>query len=355
MLFHELGHFIMAKRAGVRVDEFGIGFPPKIFSVKRGETVYSINLIPLGGFVKIMGEDGENKDDVRSFASKSVWERFKMLVAGVTANVILAIIIFTIVAMIGMPTIFGANENIKNIRNVQVMILDVSSNSPAKNAGIKPGDIILSISVDTLNAEVKKSTDVEEFVAKNLGKEITYKIKRGNEVLELKALARKDAPKDEGATGIALAEVGVVSYSFLGAIGQGFQQTWTVMFVTITALFGLLKSLVTSGHVSGQLTGPVGIASMIGQTAQLGLVYILQFTALLSVNLAIINVLPFPALDGGRIFFLALEKIKGRPVSQETEGKVHTIGFALLILLMVLITARDFGTYNVWGKIKGIF
>lgn len=344
----------MAKRAGAKVEEFGFGFPPRIFGVKRGETVYSINWIPLGGFVKILGEDGEEKGNPRSFSSKSRWQRFKMLAAGVVANIILAIVLFSIVAAIGVPTIFGSVDEGKNVKNVQVMILEVSDNSPAKDAGIKAGDFILSLGADSQRKDISQTKDVENFIEGNLGKEILFTIKRGTETLNLKAYARPETVKDQGATGISLGEVGIVSYPWYQAIWQGVLRTWDIAALIIITLYGLLKSLIVSGHISGQLTGPVGIAAMVGQTAQLGFVYLLQFTALLSVNLAIINALPFPALDGGRILFLAIEKIKGKPVSQETENLVHTIGFSLLILLMVLITFRDFGTYNVWGRIKSL-
>lgn len=351
---HEFGHFIIAKRAGAKVEEFGFGFPPRIFGVKRGETTYSINWIPLGGFVKILGEDGEEKDNPRSFSSKSIWQRFKILAAGVVANVILAVVLFSIVAAIGVPTIFGSTTGGENIKNVEVMILEVSDNSPAKNAGIKAGDFIVALGAAGQKIDVKQTKDAENFIEWNRGKEILFTIKRGTEILNLKAYARPETPKEQGATGIALGDVGIISYPWHQAIWQGILRTWDITLLIVFTLYSLLKNLIVSGHISGQLTGPVGIAAMVGQTAELGLVYLLQFTALLSVNLAIINALPFPALDGGRILFLEIEKIKGKPVSQETENSVHTIGFALLILLMILITFRDFGTYNVWGRIKNL-
>lgn len=352
---HEFGHFIMAKRSGAKVEEFGFGFPPRIFGVKRGETIYSINLIPLGGFVKILGENGEEKENSRSFSSKTIWQRFQMLAAGVTANIVLAVVLFSIVAAIGVPTIFGSADDEKNVKNLQVMILEVKDNSPAKNADIKAGDFIVSLAVDSQKTDIKKVKDVETFIDQNRGRDITFTVKRGQELLNLKAHARTDAPEGEGATGISLGAVGVVSYPWYEAIWQGITRTWDVASLILVTLFGLIKSLVTSGRVSEQLTGPVGIAAMVGQTAQLGVAYVLQFTALLSVNLAIINALPFPALDGGRILFLVIEKIKKKPVSQETENLIHTIGFSLLILFMVLVTFKDFKTYDVWQRVKNLF
>lgn len=351
---HEAGHFAMAKRAGMKVEEFGFGFPPKIFGFKRGETEYTINLIPLGGFVKILGENGEDKEDPGSFASKSAWARFKVLVAGVSANILLAIAFFSIVAFIGAPTISGEEFSRDNIRDVAVMIIEAAKDSPAQKAGMQAGDIILSIKNNSASAEVTRNSDVEKFVAENKGKELTFEIRRGKEIMNITALARQEAPEDQGATGISLAEVGMVSYAWHQAIWQGIKRTGEIMILTILTLFGLVKSLIFTGHVNGQLSGPVGIAVMAGQTANLGLAYLLQFIAMLSINLAIINALPFPALDGGRILFLAIEKIKGKPVSQQLENIVHTVGMVFLLLLMALVTFRDFGTYDVWGKIKGL-
>ncbi len=352
---HEAGHFVMAKRAGMKVEEFGFGFPPKIFGFRRGETDYTINLIPLGGFVKILGENGEEKENPGSFASKSAWSRFKVLVAGVSANILLAIAFFSIVAFIGVPTISGEGFSRDNMRDIAVMIIEVAKNSPAEKAGIKAGDIILSIKNNNTGVEVAHNSDVEKFVAENKGKELAFEIRRGKEILNMAALARQDAPADQGATGISLAEVGTVSYTWYESVWQGVKRTAEIMILTVLTLFGLLKSLISTGHVDGQLSGPVGIAVMAGQTANLGLSYLLQFIAMLSINLAIINALPLPALDGGRILFLAIEKIKGKPVSQELENTVHTVGMIFLLLLMTLVTFRDFGTYDVWNKVKNIF
>ncbi|MBU3965424.1 RIP metalloprotease RseP [Patescibacteria group bacterium] len=353
---HELGHFLAARREGVVVEEFGFGFPPRIFGFQRGETIYSINLIPLGGFVRIKGEDGENRDDPNSFASKSIFSRFKMLFAGVAANILLAVFLFSIIFFIGAPVVLDKNASSGKITDMRVMIVDVSANSPAYSSGIKSGDTVLSLK-DTNGSvfEVKTAKDIQDFIEKNRGKEIVFTVKRGSGILELKTGVRESFPEGQGPTGIGLAEVGTVSYPWYEAIWQGAKWTFEVAVFVILAFLGLLKGLVISGTAGGQLTGPVGIAVLTGEAARLGFSYILQFTALLSINLAIINFLPFPALDGGRILFLAIEKIKGRPVSRELEGAVHTAGFMTLILLMVIITFRDFQTYNVWERVVKLF
>lgn len=352
---HEAGHFIMAKRAGMKVEEFGFGFPPKLFGFRRGETDYTINLIPLGGFVKILGENGEEKDAPGSFASKSIWQRFLVLVAGVSANVFLAMIFFSIVAFVFVPENTDEKFYRDNNRDTAVIIAGVMDNSPAKKSGLQLGDIVLSIKNDTRKIEVRRNNEIEKFILDNKGKELTFEIRREKEILNLTVLARQNAPADQGATGVSLSEIRTVSYNWYQSIWQGISITGEVMYLTVLALFGLLKGLISTGHVNGQLSGPIGIAVMTGQMADLGLIYLMQFIAMLSINLAIINALPFPALDGGRILFLAIEKIKGRPVSQNFENMVHTAGMILLLFLMVLVTIKDLGTYDVWGKIKGIF
>ncbi len=352
---HEAGHFIMAKRAGMKVEEFGFGFPPKLFGFRRGETDYTINLIPLGGFVKILGENGDEKDQPGSFASKSAWQRFKVLVAGVSANVALAIVFFSIAAFIFVPAESEDQFYRDNNRETAVVIAGVMDDSPAKAAGMQPGDVILSIKNDAAKVEIRHNTDVEKFVTDNKGKELSFEIRREKEILNMTALARQNAPANQGATGISLSEIRTISYNWYQSIWQGISVTGEVMYLTVLALFGLLKGLVSTGHVNGQLSGPIGIAVMTGQMADLGIIYLIQFIAMLSINLAIINALPFPALDGGRILFLAIEKMKGKPVSQQFESMVHTAGMVFLLLLMVLVTFKDLGTYDVWGKIKGIF
>ncbi len=356
VFFHELGHFIAARKEGVAVEEFGFGFPPRIFGFQRGETIYSLNLIPLGGFVKIRGEDGEGRDDPKSFASKSIFSRFKMLFAGVAANILLTVFLFSVIFFIGAPVVLDENASSGKITDTRVMIVDVSASSPAYSAGIKSGDTVLSLKDASGSVlEVKTAKDIQGLTEKNRGKEIVFTVKRGSEILELKTSVRESFPEGQGPTGISLAEVGTVSYPWYEAIWQGIKRTFEVAVFVILAFFGLLKGLIVSGTAGGQLTGPVGIAVLTGEAARLGFSYILQFTALLSINLAIINFLPFPALDGGRILFLAIEKIKGRPVGRELESAVHTAGFMILILLMVVITFRDLSTYNVWERVIKIF
>ncbi len=340
---HEFGHFIMAKRAGIRVEEFGFGLPPRIFGIKKGETLYSLNLFPIGGFVKIFGEDGQRKKDPaldkRAFYNQSLGKRMIIISAGVIMNFILAGVLLGIGHWIGLPTIIGDNQT--GFEDVKVQIVQITSGSPANEIGIRIGDEIKEVSFGSQKIEVKTVSQVQEFTSLYKGKEIGVVFERGDQSFEEKVLVRTNYPDTEGPLGIALARTAIVSQPWYKAIWLGFLSMITLIGVITITFIGFIWQLLTTGQVLVEGGGPVYIFSLTNQATQLGLIYILQFTAILSVNLGIINILPFPALDGGRLIFLLIEKIKGSPVSQKIEGLTHTIGFFILIFLMVLITWRD--------------
>lgn len=344
---HELGHFLTAKRIGAKVEEFGFGFPPKIFSVKRGGTEYSLNLFPLGGFVKIFGEDGESRESLDSFASKSLGGRALTLAAGSLMNWIFAFILLSVLAVAGMPQ--AIDKDTKGvISNHQTTIIAVGIDSPAKEIGLELGDAVLSIKIPSvdlagnfIDINISSVEQFQKFVAENKGKEIILTIKRGKDILEKKITPRLNPPEGQGPVGIALADTGVVSYPFYLAPIKGLEAALNFTFAFIKAIFNLLTDLLFAGKVSADLAGPVGIAVLTSKFSQLGINYLIQFIALLSLNLAIINLFPFPALDGGRLLFLIIEKFKGSPISQKIEKTIHATGFALLILLILVITFRD--------------
>lgn len=331
VLAHEWGHFIAAKKSGLTVEEFGFGFPPRIWSWKYGETIYSINLLPLGGFVKILGEDGNGADDPKSFSSKPVWNRGLITVSGVAMNFILAIFLLIIGFNIGLPQIIDEN-NEALAKNINIQIVAIAPNSPAELAGIKLGDLIKNFS------EVK---NLQNFINENRGREITLKIQRGKDDLEIKAAPRINPPEGEGALGIALAKTGIISYPWYQSIWLGAKSAFIITWEIVKGFFGLIKNILMAGKIPQEISGPVGIAVLTGQAASLGFIYLLQLVALISLNLTILNLLPFPALDGGRLLFLAIEKIKGSKVSPKIENAIHGAGLALLLLLAVLITWRD--------------
>jgi regulator of sigma E protease len=349
---HEFGHFIVAKRKNLKVLEFGFGFPPRLFSIKRGETIYSINLIPIGGFVKILGEEGEARSDPRSFASQSIRTRSLILSAGVLMNLLLAMVLLSIGFKIGLPQVIDSVEG--KIRDVKIQIAFVAQNSPAEKAGLSLGDEIITVDGEKLD----KVELIQERIKEKAGKEIKLEIKRGAEILEKKITPRENPPEGEGALGVGLVKTGVVSYPIFQAVIRGISSTFSIIAAIFIAFYEIIKNLIIGKPVTAELTGPVGIAVMTAHVARMGFVYILQFTAILSINLGIINILPFPALDGGRILFLVIEKIRRKKISQKVENLIHTIGFAFLILLMLLVTFRDIFRFkeifiNLWKKIVG--
>ncbi|MDO8743470.1 MAG: RIP metalloprotease RseP [Candidatus Azambacteria bacterium] len=340
VLVHEWGHFIAAKKSGLMVEEFGFGFPPRIFSVKRGETVYSINLLPLGGFVKILGEDGGENDSAKSFASKSVGVRGLITVSGVFMNFLLAIFLLIIGFYIGLPQMID-KDNEALAKNVEIQIVAVSNNSPAEKAGIKIGDTVKFVKTETKNIAIDEISILQNNINNGKGKEITLVIQRGKKILEVNAAPRINPPEGEGALGIALAKTGVISYPWYESFWLGVKSAFIISWEIIRGFFNLIKNLLMSGKIPQELSGPVGIAVLTNQAASLGFIYLLQLTAFISLNLAILNLLPFPALDGGRLLFLGIEKIKGGKINPKVENAVHSIGLALLLALFVLITYRD--------------
>ena len=340
ILAHEWGHFIIAKRSGLTVEEFGFGFPPRIFSIKRGETLYSINLLPLGGFVKILGEDGTGLENPKSFSSKSVGIRSLITISGVFMNFLLAAFLLVIGFYIGLPQIIDKN-NEALAKNVEIQIIAVSNDSPAEKSGIKMGDVIKYIKSENKNVTINEISILQENINNRKGKEITIAIQRGKEMLEINAVPRINPPEGEGALGIALAKTGIISYSWYKSFWLGIKSAFVISWEIIKGFGGLLKNLITSGKIPQDISGPVGIAVLTNQAATLGFIYLLQLVAIISLNLAVLNLIPFPALDGGRLLFLGIEKIKGSKVNPKVENAVHSVGIVLLLALVILITYRD--------------
>ena len=364
---HELGHFMMAKLYNVKVEEFALGFPPRIFSFKKGETEYSLNSVPLGGYCKIMGEDGEDKDNPRSFGSKSIGKRFLILSAGVIMNFVLAFVIFSAIFMAGFPQdvtnknlsiIKSSNddsfavqmEGAKSARDVKVQISEIVKDTPADKAGLEIGDAIVRAD----EKEIKSVEDLQNHTKENLGEPVVLSILRGKENITKEITPRAEYPDGEGAMGVSLVRTAVVSYAPLEAIKKGYEYTVHLTIFIIMAFASIVWGLVTTGKTVAEVSGPVGIAIMTQQAASMGFMTVLNFTALISVNLAIINALPFPALDGGRLLFLMVEKIKGSPINQRWEAKANNVGFALLMLLMVVITFKDIAKFDLLGKVMGM-
>lgn len=328
ILAHELGHFLAAKKFGLFIEEFGFGLPPKIFGKKIGETIYSVNWLPFGGFVKMLGENGESVEP-RSFSSISIGRRAIIIVSGVLMNFIFGWLALSFVFMLGLPQ--------------AVIITETAKGSPAFDAGILAGDKIISVLNENqkIEGEILTVNSFIKFIDENRGKKISVEIKRDGETLNFSLAPRVSPPKGEGALGVGLVEGGMAKMGFFGAFWEGFKTAILSVKTIAVSIFSLLIKAFVGKASLEQVAGPVGIVKITAQAGTLGFAYILQLMALISLNLAVINIFPFPALDGGRLIFLAIEKIKGSPLNHKFEKIANAAGFALLIFLMLAITIKD--------------
>jgi len=370
VLTHELGHFFVSRWLGVKVEEFGFGLPPRLIGImkvkdKGGPTrwtslrkrlkkrdreaemlspIYSLNAIPFGGFVKIFGEDGETKHDPESFAAQPVSKRFLILVAGIFMNLVLGVALFTIGYWSGFPEIIEDNAN---VNNAQIQVLSVAPGSPAEIAGIKVGDNIRSVVLpDQERVAVNKVGILQSISSAWAGQKIILEAVRGNDVYRFSVEPRVNPPEGQGPLGIYPARIGIVRYSLPEALKISLTESFQLIWIMYDYFKNIIERLAQAQKVSVDVSGPIGIVVLTNQFWEMGFPYLLKFAGLISLNLAFINFLPFPALDGGRILFLVIEKIKGRPVSPKLEQLVHTIGLYSLLLLMIVITFKDVSRFH---------
>jgi len=337
---HEFGHFIVAKKSGIRVDEFGIGFPPRLFKFRKGETVYSINLIPFGGFVKIFGED--NESGPRSFVDKPIYIKVAVIAAGVVFNLFLAWFLITVGFSAGFPTsVAGAPEGAQ-VKDAKVLILSVKKDSPSDKVGLKAGDAIIGLSSsDGKGPDMLSTETIQNFITASGGEEIELFYKRGEENSSVFIKPEAGIFGESPAIGIAMDEIGIVKMPIYKAIYAGARMTINLTAETAVGMFGFFKDVFVLKASFSQISGPVGIIGLVGEASEFGFIYLLSFTAFLSINLAILNIIPFPALDGGRIFLLLIEAIKRSPINTKITGVLNAAGFAMLIILMTVITFND--------------
>ena len=374
ILVHELGHFVVAKWTGMRVDEFGIGFPPKLFSLKIGETEYSLNALPIGGFVKILGEDGasapsspvphevreqsmsqrdetvggtgaiytkDSNDYNRSFVAKSKLAQAAVLIAGVAMNVLLAWVIFVVIYMAGVPTAVSETEATES---AQLVVTEVIAESPAAVAGIPAGAEIIELATSYNAIPELTPSDFSAFTQTHAGESmrVTYLVGDETKTVELTAAPGVLAGESERpAVGLALALVEVQKQSFIEAIQSATFSTINALRAITVGVVGLLAGALTGSADLSQVAGPVGIVGMVDDAASFGFIALLSFTAFISLNLAVINLLPIPALDGGRLLFVAVEALIRRPINPIWMSRANFAGFALLILLMIVVTFND--------------
>ncbi len=319
ILIHEFGHFLAARKFGVLVEEFGFGFPPRLFSKKIGETIYSLNLLPFGGFVRLYGENQWEEINAekraRSFFVQPAWERSLVIVAGVAMNFFLGWMLMSLIFAIGTPR--------------TVMVAEILPGSPAEAVGILPNDQF---------KDFQFGSDFISFIDQNRGKEIALNINRGGEELEIKATPRVSG---EGALGVAVVEAGIERHSLPASLWEGLKASLTIIGGILAAFANLFWGLITQGQVLVDFVGPIGIFGIANQAGSLGFVYLVQLVALISLNLAVLNIFPFPALDGGRFLFVIIEKIKGSPLRPNFERSANAVGFLALLLLIIAVTIRD--------------
>ena len=339
IILHEFGHFILAKKFGVKVEEFGIGYPPRLIGKKIGETIYSLNLLPFGAFVKIQGEIG-GIESARSFSGKPIWQRTLIVLGGVVSFWMISAILLSIVMGLGASTAISDEEN-GDLINPKVQIAQVVAGSPAASAGVKAGDTIKQLTINNQQLTINKIKEVQEFTNAHRGEEITLTIERGKEVFDASLVPRISPPEGEGPMGIALVRTAIKSYPWYQAPIQGIIATGNLT-IGVLKGWGLALIKAIKGLPTGvQLMGPVGIFSLFAQVSQLGVNYFLQFIAIISIYIALFNILPIPAVDGGKLLFLGIEAVRKKPVSQKIEQNITAIFFALLIVLMIWVTIKD--------------
>ena len=341
VFIHEAGHFLTAKLFKVRVDEFGMGL------FKRGETEYTLNWIPFGGFVKIYGEDSltdgvANPQYKRSLIAQKWWKQIIILIAGVTMNMILAWFLISVSLMIGAPTPASSVPNPSSLRNPHLTVLQVEPSSPAEASDLRAGDKILRASSSkAILSDADTATFTSFIQSTKPGDTVSLEIERGTTIKTISVKPNDTIiPGTEG-IGIALDTVGIYQLPFFSAIGHGFLDTWYSFAGTIRAFGTLIAGSFHGKSALSQITGPVGLVGVVSDARQIGFTYLLMLAAIISINLAIVNMIPFPALDGGRILFVLIEKITRRKLPAKFVEWANGIGFGLLILLMIVVTVKD--------------
>jgi regulator of sigma E protease len=361
VLSHEFGHFIVAKLNKIRVDEFAFGFPPKLFGKKIGETTYNFNALPIGGYVKIYGENIEEADFVevgfldkekdaekielskRSLAFKPKYVQAMVMFAGVAMNFLVAWLLLSVGFMSGLPSSVEVAPKGVVVENQALTVVSVVPNSPAEKAGLKSGDKILALETEKDTTKLLSSNftaeTVKNFVKKHSTEEIDFLITRAKE--NMKVAVTPEIKEDSALVGISMDMIGTLKLPIHQAIWEGLKLTGDLTARTASGFYNLIKDGVTGKGSLAGVTGPIGIIGVVGDAADFGFIYLLSFTALISINLVIINLIPFPALDGGRLLFLLIEKIKGSRIKPKIANTVNAVGFALLMILMVVITYHD--------------
>ncbi len=342
VIVHEFGHFIAAKKNGIYVEEFGFGFPPRLFGIRIGETLYSINLLPIGGFVRLFGEEASQFEKEkkthssqqipasRAFVNKKPWQKAIVILAGVIMNFLLGWICISYLFTVGIPAPNG------------ISVASVQKNTPAEMAGIKAKDQLVSMTYDNKEKKLIIADDLISQTKIYQDKEITVKIKRGDQYLNTTITPRSNPPKGEGSLGITITQiVKERSYPWYTAPWYGLTEVSNMTVRIFTELLRIPMQLITQRQTSVEFAGPIGIARVVGEARKYGINALLEITALLSLNLAVINILPFPALDGGRLVFVLYEWISRKKANATLEQYLNAAGIIILIGFSILVTIYD--------------
>ncbi len=344
---HELGHFLMARKNGVLVEEFAFGFRPRLWAKKHGETTYAINLIPLGGYVKLFGENDQQKGK-RSLRSKSIWQRFQILVAGSVMNFLLGIAVLTVLFMVGFSPIFpGVSANPFVASGQQVLVRGINPGSPAEQAGIMPGDLLMTIN----NKDIATDQDFILATRDLKGQEITITYLRDGQEGEARLTPRLTPPVGEGPIGAVIATSGEVKTDFWKAPVAAVWESGRIVGLSAVTFVDFAKNLVIKQEVSDDVTGIIGIGQLTGVTRRLGVDYLTQLVAIVSLGLGIVNLMPILPLDGGHIAALGYEKAARRPLSERQMGALATAGLLFVLLAFAVVTYKDIIRFNVLDRI----
>jgi regulator of sigma E protease len=344
VLVHELGHFLAAKKAGIKVEEFGLGYPPRLKAVKIGETIYSLNAIPFGGFVRIYGTEDDfgrkgekeaKRDKKRAFGTKSLPVRACVLFAGIFMNFLLAVLAFSLIYFsLGIPQKQGF-----------VRIVGVAGGSPAEQSGMREGDVIKKLKIENEKLEIESNQEFIGIINQNLGQEIALEIEREEEILLVEIAPREKPPEGEGPLGVAISDTKMsqpaILQRSLASLWFGLQETISWAGLIFLGVGQMIYDLLFRSMIPQDITGPVGIVQIAANVVRAGVFALLQLIGILSVNLAVLNFLPIPALDGGRLLFLAVEAITGKKPQPKVEKWVHMIGLIILLILMLAVTIQD--------------
>ena len=341
VLAHEMGHYYFAVRAGVKVEEFGFGLPPRIWGRQKGDTLYSINAIPFGGFVRLYGEDDSFGKDPKAFISKTPGQKFGIVVGGVLMNFILGLVVMMVGFWLGMPPmVTAADQYVSDTSRIEsrVLVGATVQDSIAAKAGLMAGDYILASGQDTFSSPL----EFKDFVQQHANKSIPLLISRGKEQLTVTVVPKKGTNGDFE-IGVYLDQnVEKVHYIWWQVPWLALQETWRIILVVIVSIANLVYRIFTTASLPAELAGPVGIATITATVVKLGWLKVLQFVIFLSINLGVLNLVPFPGLDGGRLVFVLTEFVRrGKRVPAHIEGAINTIGFVLLMLLIAVVTYKD--------------